>query len=64
VQGYRHANEARWAFADGALVFANEAGTATTRFTTASRGADGKLSLRGPFLLLPGAFDHVLTEIS
>ncbi|HEX3862567.1 MAG TPA: class I SAM-dependent methyltransferase [Stellaceae bacterium] len=62
LRGYHHANEARWTVSDGTLIFTNTTGTATTRFSTASRGADGRLSLRGPFLLLPGAFDHVLSE--
>ncbi len=63
IQGYRHANEARWAVEGEALVFLSAAGATSTRFSAFARGPDGKVTARGPFLFLPSAFEHVLSEV-
>jgi hypothetical protein len=60
--GYSHRNENSWAIVGDELLFYNEKGDVSTRFSTFEQH-DGKWVISGPFLLA-GSITHVLEQIS
>jgi len=59
--GYSHRNENSWALVGNELLFYNQDGKVSTRFSTFEK-RDGKWVISGPFLL-GGSITHVLEQI-
>jgi len=61
IEGIDHPNETRWGLEDNMLVFYNQEGQPSTRFTEIAR-EEGKIVLTGRLLLTDEVVFHVLRE--
>lgn len=61
IEGIDHPNETRWGLEDNMLVFYNQDGQPSTRFTEMAR-EEGKITLSGRLLLTDEVVFHVLRE--
>lgn len=61
IEGIDHPNETRWGLEDNVLVFYDQYGRPSTRFTEVTR-EEGRLTLSGRLLLTDEVVIHVLRE--